>query len=310
MAFVADALRYAHAKGIVHRDIKASNVLLDAHGAPYLIDFGVAASGSDAVRGGSLIAASPQSLAGEAPQPADDIFALGGMLYELLAGHSPYSADNTADDIRYRVPPPVTRADGNTVAGDIAELIAAMLHKDAKFRPDAAAVYDAILAAGISPGPAPASYVHMPALAGDQVISSAISATRKRPTVAAAVETPLAGGSGLTPRTVGIALGVLLVLLLAVIFVLPKTMTSSPDDAAVQTTGEEETQATAPASGSTEVLPERDERVQDRAATEEVLGLMAIFSRTLAVPVSTTSTVALAVGRQSGAKNTAGLRGG
>tara|TARA_R110002049_G_scaffold174702_9_gene341882 strand:+ start:2147 stop:4489 length:2343 start_codon:yes stop_codon:yes gene_type:complete len=281
MALIADALRYAHAKGIVHRDIKASNVLLDAHGAPYLIDFGVAANGTDAVRGGSLIAASPQSLAGEAPQPADDIFALGGMLYELLAGHSPYSADNTADDIRYRVPPPVSRVDGDTVPENIAELIAAMLHKDTKDRPDAAAVYDAILAAGISPGAAPASYVHKPEHTHDQVISSSISATRKRPAVAAAVETPLAGGSGLTPRTVGIALGVLLLLLLAVIFVLPRTMTAPPDNAAVQSAGEEEAQATAPASASTEVLPERDERVQDRAATEEVLGPLLAKIRTL-----------------------------
>ncbi len=43
IALVVDALRYAHGKGVVHRDIKASNILLDRNGAPYLSDFGVAA---------------------------------------------------------------------------------------------------------------------------------------------------------------------------------------------------------------------------------------------------------------------------
>jgi serine/threonine-protein kinase len=85
LALVADALRYAHGKGVVHRDVKAGNILLDHNGAPYLIDFGVAAEGGTVAGGGSLIAASPQSLAGEPPQPADDIFALGGLIYELIA---------------------------------------------------------------------------------------------------------------------------------------------------------------------------------------------------------------------------------
>ena len=50
VGLIADALRYAHGKNVVHRDIKAANVLLDSRGIPYLVDFGVAASeGSDAV---------------------------------------------------------------------------------------------------------------------------------------------------------------------------------------------------------------------------------------------------------------------
>ena len=92
IALVADALRYAHEKGVVHRDVKAGNVLVDSNGAPYLSDFGVAAAGSDDVGGGSLISATPQSLGGEAPQAADDIFALGGLIYELVSGRSPYAS--------------------------------------------------------------------------------------------------------------------------------------------------------------------------------------------------------------------------
>ena len=106
IALIADALRYAHGKGVVHRDIKASNVLLDRNGAPYLIDFGVAAAPGEPATGGSLIAASPDVLLGSAPQPADDIFALGGLIYELVSGASPYSSAATADDIREKVPEP------------------------------------------------------------------------------------------------------------------------------------------------------------------------------------------------------------
>ncbi|MEQ9563175.1 MAG: protein kinase, partial [Woeseiaceae bacterium] len=62
LGLFVDALRYAHAKGVVHGDVKASNILLDANGVPYLIDFGVATlpavDGSAA--GGSAVSASPQ----------------------------------------------------------------------------------------------------------------------------------------------------------------------------------------------------------------------------------------------------------
>jgi len=155
IAAIADALRYAHGKGVVHRDVKASNVLLDQTGAPYLIDFGVAAVGASGPGGGSLIAATPQSLAGDAPAPADDIFALGGLVYELVSGRSPYSSAATAEDIRSRVPDPLTAASGSPLPPAIQALVAAMLDKDSAARPDAAAVCSALAAAGFSPGPAP-----------------------------------------------------------------------------------------------------------------------------------------------------------
>ena len=97
IGLIADALRYAHGKGVVHRDIKASNILLDENGAPHLTDFGVAAAPGERPSGGSPVAQSPQSLAGEAVAPPDDIFALGGLLYELISGRSPFSSSRMFD---------------------------------------------------------------------------------------------------------------------------------------------------------------------------------------------------------------------
>jgi len=92
---VADALAYLHELGVVHRDVKASNVLLDDAGRAHLADFGIAslAQGDEdgiVVRGGgSRASMSPEQRAGALPLPADDLYALGVLLFELLSGQTP-----------------------------------------------------------------------------------------------------------------------------------------------------------------------------------------------------------------------------
>lgn len=77
---VADALDYAHRQGVVHRDLKSSNVLLDANGEPRIVDFGIA---------GLLGAAADNRLPGEEHEPttSDDVYGFGALLYELLSDH-------------------------------------------------------------------------------------------------------------------------------------------------------------------------------------------------------------------------------
>jgi tetratricopeptide (TPR) repeat protein len=89
---IAAALEHAHGRRIVHRDLKPSNVLLDGAGRPMLADFGAGATEGDSTGGppGSPFSASPQQLAGEPARPADDIYGLGALAYELLSGYPPF----------------------------------------------------------------------------------------------------------------------------------------------------------------------------------------------------------------------------
>ena len=105
---VTDALGYAHREGVVHRDIKPENVMLGA-GHAYVMDFGIAKALSEAtdhsgITSAGLTLGTPAYMAPEQAAAAPtvdhraDIYALGTLLYEMLAGHTPFS-DSTAQRI-------------------------------------------------------------------------------------------------------------------------------------------------------------------------------------------------------------------
>lgn len=230
IGLLADALRYVHGKGMVHRDVKASNVLLDHNGVLYLSDFGVAGAAGQQAAGGSLIAQSPQSLAGQPAQPADDIFALGGLIYELITGRSPYSASAIAADISDKVPEPMLAADGSNIPAALRDLLALMLDKDAAKRPSAKTVTDELRAAGFAPGPARITPGALSPVV-DEVIETVDSihpVRRPERDSAPGVELP---ADGISAKTMGISLLVLLALLLGVIFVLPDNGTDEDEQA-------------------------------------------------------------------------------
>ncbi len=95
---VCDAVEYAHRNLILHRDLKTSNILVDSSGAPKLLDFGIAkllepgAAGETTAAWRPLTpqAASPEQFRGEPLTTATDVYSLGVLLFELLAGKPPY----------------------------------------------------------------------------------------------------------------------------------------------------------------------------------------------------------------------------
>ncbi len=94
---VASALHYAHQRGVIHRDVKPSNIMLDKHGTPKLTDFGIARiSKQNPEKGiwGTPSYMSPEQLKEETTTHQSDIFSLGCVMYELLTGQRAFSGEN------------------------------------------------------------------------------------------------------------------------------------------------------------------------------------------------------------------------
>jgi eukaryotic-like serine/threonine-protein kinase len=133
----AKALHYAHSRGVIHRDVKPSNIMLTLDNDVRIIDFGIALVTDSAVSRIEGIAGSPSYMSPEQVQsaeitPRSDIYSLGAVMYELLTGFRPFRANNLSKllhQIVYATPPPIhtLRSD---VAEDLEELVARALRKD------------------------------------------------------------------------------------------------------------------------------------------------------------------------------------
>ena len=152
---VADALGYAHAQNIVHRDIKPENVMM-SNGHALVADFGIARARTEAGQSkltqtgmavGTPVYMSPEQATGEAVGPSADIYSLGCMLYEMLAGEPPFQGPNAmAIMARHAMEAvPSIRIIRQAVPEEVEEAILAAMEKNVADRPKTAADFCEIL---------------------------------------------------------------------------------------------------------------------------------------------------------------------
>lgn len=158
---VLAALRAAHRAGIVHRDVKPSNVLVAPDGRAVLTDFGIASAAGEAAltAAGLLVGApayiAPERVTGAATGPASDLWSLGSTLYTAVEGRPPYRRDGAIDTISavvHQEPDPTSRA------GVLAPLLGHLLQRDPALRAtheQTERFLSRVLALGPDPGEAP-----------------------------------------------------------------------------------------------------------------------------------------------------------
>jgi eukaryotic-like serine/threonine-protein kinase len=142
LAQACRGLDYAHRNGVVHRDVKPGNLLRSRDNAVKLADFGIAkaAEQSDITKVGSVLGTaaylSPEQARGEPAGPASDLYALGVVAYQLMAGRLPYEAASLTDLARLQDTSPPPRLDelNRDVPPPLADAVMVALHRDPEQR--------------------------------------------------------------------------------------------------------------------------------------------------------------------------------
>jgi serine/threonine-protein kinase len=153
---VASGLAHAHERGIIHRDIKPHNILLDERGSPKLTDFGIARALDGTTshnRAGSYLEtaaySSPEQLRGERVTPKSDVYSFGATLYHAAVGEQPFSGNLMEVANQHILKAPASpRERGARIGKRLETLILGCLAKKPSERPDASLLHDRLLQNG------------------------------------------------------------------------------------------------------------------------------------------------------------------
>jgi eukaryotic-like serine/threonine-protein kinase len=139
---IADGMAYCHANNVVHRDLKPENILVTPDGQPVIMDFGLALTkGSHRVTYANLSATAgtpdymaPEQIEGQRGDPRTDLYALGTIFYEMLAGKVPFSADNNFAVMQLHLNGVAPRLD--KIRSEVSPHLAAIVAKCLQHKPD------------------------------------------------------------------------------------------------------------------------------------------------------------------------------
>jgi eukaryotic-like serine/threonine-protein kinase len=202
----AAALQAAHDKGIVHRDVKPGNLLVRPDGTLVLTDFGIARSAatSQLTATGAVLGTasyiSPEQAIGRGASPLSDVYALGVVAYECLAGRRPFEGDNPVEIAlkHQRDTPPPLPAD---IPAAVRDVVMRALAKDPAHRWPSAAQFAAAArhVAGIAAAAGPATAAPTAAPTALPVSPSPVSHPVAAPSGGVASRPPLPGAGGFRP---------------------------------------------------------------------------------------------------------------
>ncbi len=208
---IADAIHYAHQREIIHGDIKASNIILNTEGNPFLLDFGIASAASDFTGFGKNINSFDQI------QMADDIFSLGILMYEVIFG----------------VPPNFEKALGpviqKKVNQDLGLLVLSMLDPNPSMRPVAKDVKSLLKKAGFPANKASFIFEDELEFENEVIEADLLNKQNNNTENRVDIDNNTLEVNGISRKTFFISLCLILIVCFSVIFVLPETVNTDKE---------------------------------------------------------------------------------